>query len=189
MHKVIISLIGLALATAVVPPAISATTIYTPGDHEFQVTGDPFSGTVSATIGHTGISLGSFTDKFQFTLGQSGVGSGSLTTSTSLFEDITDLDISSVTVNGMAASSIVTPGNLVETYYLFGVPITLGALNEIVVTGMSRGNGSYGGNVTFIPTGDDSAVPEPKTWVMMLTGFGLLGATLRRHRRAAVRFV
>jgi hypothetical protein len=28
------------------------------------------------------------------------------------------------------------------------------------------------------------AVPEPATWALMIAGFGLTGATLRRHRRA-----
>ena len=32
-----------------------------------------------------------------------------------------------------------------------------------------------------------SAVPESATWAMMLTGFGLVGATLRRRRKPAVR--
>lgn len=39
-------------------------------------------------------------------------------------------------------------------------------------------------NMTFSLTGE--GVPEPSTWAMMLTGFGLAGATLR-HRRAARR--
>ena len=32
-----------------------------------------------------------------------------------------------------------------------------------------------------------SAVPEPATWAMMITGFGMLGATLRRRRATAFR--
>lgn len=36
---------------------------------------------------------------------------------------------------------------------------------------------------TFRPT---AAVPEPATWMMMLAGFGALGATLRRRRKVAV---
>jgi hypothetical protein len=33
-----------------------------------------------------------------------------------------------------------------------------------------------------------SAVPEPASWAMMLTGFGLVGGGLRRRRRVALRF-
>ncbi|PZQ62644.1 MAG: hypothetical protein DI570_09965 [Phenylobacterium zucineum] len=32
----------------------------------------------------------------------------------------------------------------------------------------------------------DVAVPEPTTWALMIAGFGLAGATLRRHRRQAL---
>jgi hypothetical protein len=31
------------------------------------------------------------------------------------------------------------------------------------------------------------AVPEPQTWAMMLAGFGVVGATLRRRRKPAAR--
>jgi hypothetical protein len=43
-------------------------------------------------------------------------------------------------------------------------------------------------NITFgtdVPGG--SVVPEPATWAMMIIGFGLVGATVRRRRETAVR--
>ena len=45
------------------------------------------------------------------------------------------------------------------------------------------------GGITHLPTSEPkevppiSAVPEPGTWAMMLTGFGLIGWRLRRRRR------
>ena len=36
-----------------------------------------------------------------------------------------------------------------------------------------------------ITTAADTAVPEPGTWAMMLAGFGVVGASLRRRRRKA----
>ena len=49
----------------------------------------------------------------------------------------------------------------------------------------SAGDGFYGvGEVQFF---NNSAVPEPSSWALMIGGFGLLGATLRRTRRS-VRF-
>jgi hypothetical protein len=37
-----------------------------------------------------------------------------------------------------------------------------------------------------ITAGTRGAVPEPAAWALMITGFGLTGATLRRRRRTAV---
>lgn len=40
--------------------------------------------------------------------------------------------------------------------------------------------------VRVIPGGTGGVIPEPATWAMMISGFGLLGAALRRTRRRAV---
>ena len=49
-------------------------------------------------------------------------------------------------------------------------------------------SGDNFGQITFdINAKSSGAVPEPTTWAMMLAGFGLLGAAMRRARRA-VRF-
>lgn len=39
---------------------------------------------------------------------------------------------------------------------------------------------------SFTATGKDSPVPEPKTWAMMITGFGIVGAAMRRRARALI---
>ncbi len=43
-----------------------------------------------------------------------------------------------------------------------------------------------GGGSDKVLGGITSAVPEPATWAMMITGFGLAGAALRQRRRQAV---
>ncbi|MCU1294163.1 MAG: sorting protein, partial [Bryobacterales bacterium] len=176
-------------ANATVPLVITPS-VQPPGT-VFIVAGNIFSGPIAATIGHTGIAEGDFTDWFQFTIPQTGVGSGAITTSVNIgdFLGVTDLDLNSVFVNGIAASETLRDidGNpcLVEgvgtcgadeTFALNNVPILFGVLNTIEVNGTSRGLGSYGGNATFIP----SAVPEPATWAMMLAGFGAIGFSMRR---------
>ena len=159
-----------------------------------------YTGSITATIGHAGIAEGAFEDQFQFTIGTLGMGligtgSGALTTTVDLqgWLGAPDLDITSVVINGtiLATETLRDLGGVVcftegvgscgatETFASSNVPITGGQLNTIVVTGISRGNGSYGGNLTFTP----AAVPEPATWGMMLLGFAGVGFQLRRQRR------
>jgi hypothetical protein len=87
-----------------------------------------------------------------------------------------------VTINGINVPITRTPSDsqdIVETASIFGVPITLGTLNSLVVSGHSNGPSSYGGQITFVP----EAVPEASTWAMMLIGFGAMGGALRARRR------
>jgi hypothetical protein len=170
-----------------------------------------FVGPIVATIGHTGIagvSTGTaFSDTFAFTIGLTGmgnigVGSGNITTGVAItdFLGSTDLDITSILVNGVLASLQLQDANHVncsvrdidptvgtcganEFWSANNVPITGGALNTIVVSGISRGLGSYGGNLTFTPA---AAVPEPATWAMMLLGFAGIGWQFRRRRSATL---
>jgi PEP-CTERM motif len=202
MRKLVLSVLGAsALAIA---SAASAQTIITPGaplppndpTTVFVVSGNIFSGPISATIGHTGIAAGDFTDIFQFTIPQDGFGSGALTTTIDFgaFGGAADLDITSVVINGVIFATETLrdlDGNVcliegvgtcgaTETFASSNVPITSGVLNTIRVTGLSRGLGSYGGSLTFSPT---APVPEPATWGMMLIGFAGIGWQLRRTRR------
>ena len=43
--------------------------------------------------------------------------------------------------------------------------------------------GMSGASASGVPVGVTTAVPEPATWAMMIGGFGLLGAVVRRRRR------
>ena len=185
-----------AAASALALASTSNAAIITPGSPPpgvFVVTGEPFSGTnpVTATIGNTPQVGGtvaapvSFTDSFLFTIGPPGgaligTGSGSIITSTSLLFSATDLDLTSVIVNGVALTISRTADGLIESSGTSNVSIFSGQLNNITVTGLSRGLGSYGGNLTFIPA---AAVPEPGTWALMLIGFGAVGFSMRRRRR------
>jgi hypothetical protein len=215
MRKLLLSALG--ASTLAIASAANAVVIL-PGaplvgdpNTSFITTPNPvppgYTGPIVATIGHTGITAGSFSDTFAFTIGLSGmgnigVGSGNITTGVNIadFLGITDLDITSILVNGVMASLQLQDANHVnctvrdtspgggtcganEFWSANNVPITGGALNTIVVSGLSRGMGSFGGNLTFTPT---TAVPEPATWAMMLLGFAGIGWQLRRRRGSTI---
>ena len=222
MRKLVLSLIGasaLAIssaASAVVilpgaPGPVVGGVLTQPG-RTFQTTPDPvlptYTGPITATIGHTGITAGPFSDTFLFTIGTLGMGpigtgSGAVTTSATVFFGSDDLDITSVVFNNgltdfLATLTLYDRNNAIcghtnadrggpngcgisESYALTGVPITGGLLNSLTVSGLSHGTASYGGSLSFTPTG----VPEPATWAMMLLGFAGIGFQLRRSRRRA----
>lgn len=187
--------------TFMAAPAQAAVTVITPGVQpagtSFLVAGNVENGPIVASFGHAGILAGTFTDMFQFTIPQTGTGSGSVISSVTLrnFLGATDLDFTSVLVNGVAASLVLrdAAGNVcstrgvgtcgaTESFAINDVPVLSGVLNTIMVNGVSRGLGSYGGNATFVPS--VAAVPEPGTWAMMLLGFGAIGFSMRRRRPA-----
>lgn len=86
-----------------------------------------------------------------------------------------------------------------------GIPAGVGALGLLPLAAV--GSGGSGGGLAVTPPGGGAAppptggtppptgggetpppapaVPEPATWLMMITGFGLLGTALRRRRKLA----
>jgi hypothetical protein len=202
MRKLALALVGAAGLTLFPAAANAAVTIIHPNTVvnptagqtiTFFTSGNIFSGPIAAQFGDTGIPTGSFTDNYVFTIPQNGTGSGSVTTTVSVagVGGVNDLDFTSVTVNGLPATPVyrdaggaicTTPGvgtcGATETFAINDVPITSGVQNTISISGTSRGNGSYGGNATFIPS-----VPEPSTWAMMILGFGIVGFGMRHSRR------
>lgn len=186
MNRVLLSALTAVAACALAPSAYAVTeTDFIPGSPQFQVSPDPETGEIAAAIARTGIAAGDFIDTYFFEVFSNGLGSGSVATSTARILSRIDLDITSVFVN-----NIMVPGTKTnytnpvtgvqgetEVFELANVPISLGD-NFIRITGTSRGNGSYGGNLTFSP-----AVPETGTWAMMIIGFGAVGAAMRYRRR------
>lgn len=77
--------------------------------------------------------------------------------------------------------------NLADGYYGFQRD---GGFNDIY--GISIDNDDTNGigfdNLKFDVRSVGGAVPEPATWLMMIAGFGLVGAAMRRRQKAAVRF-
>ena len=180
MNKILLGALGATSLLACAPAAQAAN--FVPGTPQFTTTPSPVTpsttGTISADIGRNGLAAGTFTDHFLFALPRNGTGSGSVSTSTGGFHANTDLDFSSVTINGTIVPITVMGGGLIEFAGISSVPIIRNAVNDLAITYVSRGNGSYGGNLTFIP-----AVAEPAIWAMMIVGMGMIGAGLRHRRR------
>jgi len=177
--------IAVAIAMTALAPAANATVtnIYHVGDPlHFQLTsGTPFSPSITANFGDGFTGPLDFHDIFEFTIPQDGVGSGSISTSFSSARN--KLTITSLLINGI--SYLVPPTASGQSLSVSDIPIISGATNTIEVKGFtaSRG-GTFSGTLTF--SADD--VPEVATWGMMLAGFGMVGAAMRRQRRVAVSF-
>lgn len=165
------------MASVSAAPAMAAT--FPVGSINFQAS--PASdGSYTGALLRTGITAGEFSDMFTFTLPTTGLGSGTVTTSINAFASLGDLDFTSVMINGTAATITRSAQGLNEVAFANDVPIFAGKLNTLTVNGLSRGNGSYGGQLSFAP----GAVPEPATWAMMIVGFGLVGSAMRRRRQS-----
>jgi hypothetical protein len=202
MRRLVLSLVG-AGALAVASAAQAGPTIITP-NNPLNPVGTSFvsvpmiDGSITATFGHAGIPDGDFTDDFNFTVPVSGLGSGSVTTSVNVdyYHSTTDTDLLDVLINGVSATLTLEDANhvvctdrsigtcgAIEEWAASDVTIPAG-MNTIEVSGLSRGNGSYGGQATFTP--NQASVPEPATWAMMLMGFGAVGFSMRRRRTTAL---
>ena len=206
MRKTILAMAGVAAAFGLGAPAYADVTcdpdvcVFTGTETvapnaSFSVSpsnvGPGFTGDISAAISNV-VTQGSvatpasFTDVFNFILPVNGTGAGSITNIAASFEGATDIDFTSVLINGVAATIQKSLGGVVELAFGSGVSLMAGN-NNITVTGLARGNGSYGGNISFIADAVP-AVPEMGTWGMMILGFVGMGAAMRRRRNTTVTF-
>ncbi|WP_082992801.1 FxDxF family PEP-CTERM protein [Erythrobacter sp. QSSC1-22B] len=150
--------------------------------YSFIVTGNPFAGPVSGAIARSNLPASAFSDVFNFTLGQDGLGSGSVTTTLAgSLGGSTDVDFTSVSFFNGFNNFIVPIGGTgsFEFAEAINIPIFTGVLNTLTVNGVGRGQGSYGGQLSFQPS---APVPEPGTWALMLLGFGAIGFAMRRRK-------
>ncbi|MET3827827.1 MULTISPECIES: FxDxF family PEP-CTERM protein [Sphingomonas] len=171
---------GVAPASAAVFP-VNATA-QNAANNGFFTAAAGGAGTFNGSFGVRNIAQGNFSEIFTFTLPTDGLGSGSVTSIASgMLSALTDANFTSVFFNGQAAQ--IAPNGRFEFASLELVPITAGQLNTLTVNGFSFGGASIGGSLSFTPTA--GAVPETATWMMMLAGFGMMGAGLRYRRRSS----
>jgi len=166
-RTILTAVASLAVAMAA-PTAVNATAL------SFSV-GDVTSG----SFGDAHIKKGTFTDTVSFTLLDAGTLSASLTSAANKLQKAGDLDFTSVVLtggNGPFTFDIVNNfGPTLTDSATFAGFLTAGNY-LLTIKGMSYGNAQFGGNTTV------EAVPEVASWLMMLAGFGVVGAGLRRRR-------
>ncbi|MBC9032396.1 FxDxF family PEP-CTERM protein [Sphingomonas sp. JC676] len=177
IRKIIALALAFAAPVSLVPATAQAQTYFTAAEMNISTASD---GSISASFGQSGIVAGMFEHIYQFILPVDGLASGSITTSAVSPGSAADLDLISVFFNGIQLMGVTSSLN--EVVFANSVPITAGVVNEIVIKGLSRGNGSYGGQGVFVSL---AAVPEPAVWAMLLGGLGFAGLTVRRRARAA----
>ncbi|MXO87047.1 PEPxxWA-CTERM sorting domain-containing protein [Altererythrobacter aurantiacus] len=137
-------------------------------------------GTETGVFAATVDEIDNFSATFTFTLDESGVLSGSASTTTVQIGSMTDVDFTSIFLNGEEFTLFEGPFGFNEFGAIAELPAVAG-LQTLVVNGISRGNGSFAGTISFAPT---AAVPEPGTWALLLLGFAAVGFSMRRSKPA-----
>jgi hypothetical protein len=75
-----------------------------------------------------------------------------------------------------------TSGSWTSENFYFTAPVTSDRIEFQTVPNVPGGDlPSYGNEITSVSL---SAVPEPANWILLLGGFGLLGAALRRRSKS-----
>jgi len=178
-------LIAAVLACGIVAPANAA--IFNLGANPTSATGDFSNGNLPT---------GAFSDQYRFQL----TGSSTYITFASATNDYVDASnfIGNFTGQlfqqvgavgpgggndiaiGSAVSAVGCPGNPGGCQILAGAETLASGNYYLQISGNAGVDAGYGGNLTTV-----GAVPEPATWAMMILGFGLAGAAMRRAGRAA----
>jgi hypothetical protein len=132
-----------------------------------------FNGT-SGAFSSTNLGAGGFDDTFTFSVADMGLVSSNITSIA--INMITDIDFTSVTLNGFEFTNQLSGTQ--EFRSIQNVPVNMGS-QTLRVRGNSGGNGAYAGTLAFRA----QQVPEPAGWTTMVLALGLLGGALKLSRR------
>lgn len=91
------------------------------------------------------------------------------------------VDATSVTVSGAAMPGTILAPDAIVTMNGGTVQGSVTA-KTLVAGGATIAGSSYSGSLAGYTPGQTPAVPEPASWAMMIAGFGIVGAALRRRR-------
>ena len=136
-----------------------------------------FGATQVGFFGNLNPATGNFTDEYTFTIPAGTLDGFIGSIGLSFFQ--TNLEFGSITLNGQNVFNVVSDSGLLEARNLTNF-LTSGGPQSLVINGRAQSLASYGGFFTL--TEATPAVPEPATWAMMLLGFGVIGAAMRRKR-------
>ena len=131
----------------------------------------------SGVFGKDGVS-GEFEETFTFDVDDR-FRLGSFDISSIASGALSDVNFTSVTFNGVEFN-ILAQGRQ-EFRNLFDQVILAGN-NTITVRGTSGAQGAFSGTISL------AAIPEPATWAMMVGGFGVIGASMRRRARVKIAY-
>jgi len=179
-------ILALAAATTAVvslSAPVSATTIY-----EFG--GSTLGG---GLFGALNIDVGAFNHSYYTAPPLSFTGDGRLSSQVNTtatvrandfdFDHATGLQLFDVTANSYVNGLFTAPGAGAENEWVLNAVVTAGHTYNLIVNGTSNGpESSIAGQFSY------SATPEAGTWMMMVAGFGLMGAAMRRRPRTQVTF-
>lgn len=158
-----------ALIVAAAPASAQTAITLVPGPN-----GSLTGGFEQEVLAGTVTTPAAFSSTFTFSLPTIGTTSASITSISTMMSN--DIDFTSVLLNGSALQ--LGASGPTEFRFINNLP-TVAGVQTLVVNGISRGSGSFGGSISFSPT---AAVPEPTTWALLLLGFAAIGFSMRRSK-------
>jgi hypothetical protein len=133
-----------------------------------------------------------YTDTFTFSTSNlmsiSGIGSTHWLTDLQTGDVISDLDIVSIVLDGVAFTPQADNSDFSETYNLPSRLLGVGDHTLVVTFNVDTAIDTSAGYSGTLTLGAPGAVPEPATWAMFVGAFGAIGGVMRRRRTTRVSF-
>lgn len=135
---------------------------------------------LTPTTSHTSVAAGAYTYQLSFTLTPRMIANtGQFTARLA-----SDNSLDSIFLNSTAITAPASSFTAFSNFSSAGGFVTgLNTLSITVRNAVGAGQNPTGLRVEFL-TNSIQVLPEPGTWALLVTGFGLVGAGLRRRRRA-----